>query len=88
MPFNLKLKSYQGNCDLCFLKGYRKKVQILREDITIADFWIFLEELTGGTRFRQDHTIQQIVQGVKIQIPIMFEEELNKLESINCFCGD
>lgn len=42
-PFRLELKDYQGNCDLCFLKSKRKKLTILSEDPTKAEFWREME---------------------------------------------
>ena len=42
-PFDLGLLSYQGNCDLCFLKGRAKLIRIIREDPSCADWWIAQE---------------------------------------------
>lgn len=58
-PFDLQLESYQGNCDLCFLKNRKRLRQIMYEDPHLADWWIRMEDLardelkagTGG-RFR------------------------------------
>ena len=38
--FDLKLKDYQGNCDLCFLKSIRKKMTLIKENRKISDRWI------------------------------------------------
>ena len=48
-----------GNCDLCFLKGYRKKQSIIRERPDLADWWIEIEEelseeVGKGAYFRAD----------------------------------
>ncbi|SFQ55531.1 adenine nucleotide alpha hydrolase family protein [Parafilimonas terrae] len=43
-PFNLELKSYQGNCDLCWKKSFLKLHTILKEDESIADWWQNMEE--------------------------------------------
>ena len=45
--FDLKLKDYQGNCDLCFLKSMRKKLTVLKEDASIADWWLDMEAKHG-----------------------------------------
>lgn len=37
--FDLELKDYQGNCDLCFLKSTRKKLTIISENPSVADWW-------------------------------------------------
>ena len=42
-PFDLELKDYQGNCDLCFLKSVRKKLTIIKENPKTADWWLDLE---------------------------------------------
>jgi len=42
--FDLELKDYEGNCDLCFLKSVRKKITILEQDVSIADYWSNLEQ--------------------------------------------
>lgn len=39
MPFRLQLKSYEGNCDLCFKKTLRKLLTIISEDSNCAKWW-------------------------------------------------
>ena len=39
-PFDLGIPSYAGNCDLCYLKGRAKLIHLIREDPTLADWWI------------------------------------------------
>jgi 3'-phosphoadenosine 5'-phosphosulfate sulfotransferase (PAPS reductase)/FAD synthetase len=39
-PFDLQLQSYEGNCDLCFLKGAGKITRIMRERPDLAKWWI------------------------------------------------
>lgn len=46
--FDLQLKDYQGNCDLCFLKSVRKKKTLIQENPTAADWWNLMEEEYGG----------------------------------------
>lgn len=59
--FDLRLKGYEGNCDLCFLKGKGKLTRIMRDRPDLADWWIEAEaeaEARGskpsGARFRSD----------------------------------
>jgi 3'-phosphoadenosine 5'-phosphosulfate sulfotransferase (PAPS reductase)/FAD synthetase len=47
-PFDLRLKSYEGNCDLCFLKGRRKRERIMRDRPDLAEWWIEQERAVGG----------------------------------------
>lgn len=58
-PFDLALKSYEGNCDLCFLKGAGKITRIMRERPDLAKWWIEAEaearsSKPSGARFRDD----------------------------------
>jgi hypothetical protein len=41
--FDLELKDYEGNCDLCFLKSKRKKLTILKENPSTYDWWAKME---------------------------------------------
>ena len=40
MPFDLHLEHYQGNCDLCFLKGRNMIKRLLTEHPEKAEWWI------------------------------------------------
>ena len=42
-PFDLGIPSYAGNCTACFLKGRAKLIRIIREDPSLADWWIAQE---------------------------------------------
>ncbi len=55
--FDLKLKDYQGNCDLCWKKSLRKKLTVLKETPAVADWWAQMESKYGLTEFerRQNH---------------------------------
>lgn len=41
--FDLELKDYEGNCDLCFQKSVRKRLTILKENPETAEWWIDME---------------------------------------------
>lgn len=98
-PFDLELPNYEGvtdwgNCDLCFLKGGKKKKSIIRQAPQLADWWIAMEnvasELTSGTaaRFRDD---QPSYSDMKIiatsQHEMDFGAEFDDA-TIPCFCGE
>lgn len=38
-PFDLRLNPWEGNCDLCFLKGWAKRVRIARDKPELVDWW-------------------------------------------------
>ena len=42
--FGLAITRWQGNCDLCFMKSDRKLLSLLRDDPSLADWWIGQEE--------------------------------------------
>lgn len=52
MPFRLELKSYEGNCDLCFKKTLRKLLTVISEDRRSVDWWKQtehnFEQFSGG----------------------------------------
>ncbi len=41
--FDLKLKPYQGNCDLCFKKSYKKLAKMVSDDNGVIDWWRDME---------------------------------------------
>jgi 3'-phosphoadenosine 5'-phosphosulfate sulfotransferase (PAPS reductase)/FAD synthetase len=52
-PFDLALKSHEGNCDLCFMKGPRKRQQIMRDRPDLSIWWMQHEDERRAT-FRDD----------------------------------
>lgn len=69
-PFDLALHSYEGNCDLCFLKARGKLMKLMRDRPELADWWIKIEDqrmlrsegLTSmrAGQFRQDETYRKL----------------------------
>jgi hypothetical protein len=82
MPFDLALEHYQGNCDLCFLKGLNKIKRLMREHPGKADWWRAMEELTDGT-FRSRVSIQELQDLIRTS-PTLFDYEDPDIE---CFCN-
>jgi len=52
-PFDLHLRSHEGNCDLCFLKGLGKRRNLARDRPDLAAWWAAQEARIGVT-FRHD----------------------------------
>lgn len=78
-PFDLNINSHEGNCDLCFLKGLGKKIELLRQKPEIANWWIDMENLIGST-FNKNYSVEQILK--------MSKEQLNLFDNdIECFCN-
>lgn len=38
-PFDLRLQPWEGNCDLCFLKGWAKRARIARDNPDLVAWW-------------------------------------------------
>jgi 3'-phosphoadenosine 5'-phosphosulfate sulfotransferase (PAPS reductase)/FAD synthetase len=94
--FDLRLQPWEGNCDLCFLKGLSRKLRIIRDRPDLADWWRERErELVGvlkptAARFRKDQpSYDQMLRMVEQQpllpgstdVPDLVEDD-----SIDCFC--
>jgi len=86
-PFKLNLKPHEGNCDLCFLKGIKKRIRILQEDPSIADWWISEELKVGGT-FRKEYSVAQLLKKAELLKTQLSLFENMPDTSISCFCGD
>lgn len=95
-PFDLELKGYQGNCDLCFLKGQGKLMQIMQENPELARWWIEKEQLfKGKTRLEEAGRFRKrgpsyagMLQMVQEQQLLPFcEDDLDDLASY-CRCTD
>lgn len=88
--FDLKLHSYQGNCDLCYLKGVNIKRTILRENPKIAQWWIEQEKTVGAT-WEKKRSVSKILQESKNTFPLAIDELENHKKNpplFSCFCGD
>jgi 3'-phosphoadenosine 5'-phosphosulfate sulfotransferase (PAPS reductase)/FAD synthetase len=80
--FDLKHNSNLGNCDLCFLKGKNKIINILRTEPKKADWWIKNEELTGHT-FKKDISYKTMLELSK---RLEFNFDIDETE-ILCNCN-
>jgi 3'-phosphoadenosine 5'-phosphosulfate sulfotransferase (PAPS reductase)/FAD synthetase len=89
--FDLQLESYEGNCDLCFLKAKWKRVRLVRENPTLVHWWKDWEKkkkdrnARAGSVFRQGESytdIEQIAQG-----PTQTTFDLNDYD-IPCSCAE
>lgn len=91
-PFDLQLKQYEGNCDLCHLKSLKKlKTIIAEQGEQISDWWIKEERKTNSTFLTGiDFSILTEIAtnrrfSKSIDTRAMIEHDLF---SISCFCGD
>jgi 3'-phosphoadenosine 5'-phosphosulfate sulfotransferase (PAPS reductase)/FAD synthetase len=78
-PFDLNINSHEGNCDLCFLKGLTKKIELLRQNPKVADWWIEMEKNINAT-FNKNYSVSELLK--------MSKEQLNLFDNdIECFCN-
>ncbi|MCW2763367.1 MAG: hypothetical protein JWR85_3568 [Marmoricola sp.] len=89
--FDLGLKSYEGNCDLCFLKGRRKRVEIVREHPTLAGWWSRMEReakcsVPSGARFDRFESVEQLLDATLAQ-PMFALTEPDDGEEFDAECG-
>lgn len=87
-PFDLKIKSYEGNCDLCWKKGLRKLMTITKDKPELAEWWREMDKkysmFTPKTRehnakppyrfFRDNMTIDDIIEESKFDFKLSVDE--------------
>lgn len=79
--FDLEIKDYEGNCDLCFLKSQRKKLTLISENPNISDWWKEMERKYSSEYQQQfdvirNKTIEELVE--LAQLP--FRKAIDKHE--------
>lgn len=79
--FDLGLKDYQGNCDLCHLKSLHKRQRCIEDNPKIADWWIEMEDLRQS-KFDIKFSVRELVNGTISQTNL-----LSQLD-VSCLCGD
>lgn len=89
-PFDLRLKSYEGNCDLCFLKGRARIERVLREHPELAGWWVSQEETDGSDRtFRKDRPTYRRMLDMVQRTPFLPGMDLNDDDgTLPCGCTD
>ena len=96
--FDLQLYSNDGttdwgNCSLCFLKGGKKKLSLIRERPDLADWWIRMEDMMsettagGAARFRNDQPSYREMKVIATDQGNMFSD-IEDNSTIPCFCGE
>ena len=78
-----------GNCDLCFLKAFKKKLSIVKARPDLADWWSDMEIRIGkdqkAGRFRSDQPAYADMKIMATDQGQLFDFDD---ETIPCFCGD
>jgi hypothetical protein len=96
--FDLELKDYEGNCDLCFKKSLKKRLTIVKENPKIAEWWEKMENKYSSEtipRFdlRTNKSVTEIKELAKkpfTQAKDLHELSKTQIELFNfetdCFC--
>ena len=97
-PFDLKIPSSKGNCDLCFMKGKGNLIETIRQEPHRVDWWIHQEKRSRykadqkGLRkksmcqFAQNHTFTDLKEQALSGAPISPEDMED--QGVDCFCTD
>jgi len=91
--FDLQLRSHEGNCDLCFMKGRGILQRIMRARPDLATWWIDQEAIglgdEGDMRFRHDRAPYARMLAIVHETPFLpglgLEEDDNAMP---CACTD
>ena len=89
-PFDLALRHWEGNCDLCFLKGERKRLRIISERPDLAQWWADREAEIGATFRAHARSYSALVKAVnsQVRLPILLDYEQDLDDTIDCSCTD
>lgn len=82
-PFNLALRTWEGNCDLCFNKGRAIRERIIRDNPDIAIWWDG-QEKDSGYQFAMRESVAEIVQHVQ-RTPMLIPDD--PIEEYDVECG-
>lgn len=82
-PFDLQLQTWEGNCDLCFLKSADKIRRIMRDRPDLAPWWVEQERRTGGA-FRADRPGYAELQRMETSQARLFDDQ----DLADCVCHE
>lgn len=63
--WDLALRSYEGNCDLCYLKGRAKRLRIMREHPEFVGWWAAAEARVGARFHAHEPGYAATLDGVR-----------------------
>ena len=100
--FDLQIKDYQGNCDICFKKSVRKRLTMIKENPKDADWWLEMENKYGTDKIprfdlRTNKSMEDLINESKQPFRTVKDlHELNKKQEslfdnemdyeTDCFC--
>lgn len=92
-PFNLTIRGFEGNCDLCFLKAERTLMRLVRDNPGMHEWWAEQERLNEGKtrdprmcKFNKAFTYEGIASAVS-NSPMLDLDYLTEEEEFDAECG-
>jgi hypothetical protein len=89
-PFQLGMKSYEGNCRLCYMKKENAVEHLIRQRPPDADWWSGWEDRVQG-RFRRDRPSYAGLKWIAEHQGLLFPEPEDMESVITCeggYCSD
>ena len=85
-PFDLSLRRWEGNCDLCFLKGKAKRLRILEDHPGMGGWWARMEGDRSAT-FRSGDPYRALIALAEnqLRLPLVLDDPTDLGE---CLCHD
>jgi 3'-phosphoadenosine 5'-phosphosulfate sulfotransferase (PAPS reductase)/FAD synthetase len=86
-PFDLALRQWEGNCDLCFMKSQRKRARIILDRPDLVGWWAE-QERVAGDKFRRDEPSYQRTLEITQSQGRLFEDEACAIDIGDCLCSN
>jgi 3'-phosphoadenosine 5'-phosphosulfate sulfotransferase (PAPS reductase)/FAD synthetase len=89
-PFDLALRPWEGNCDLCFLKGEKKRLRIISERPDLVNWWSEMEAERGSTFCKHRRPYSSLLNQVRSQVklPVVLDYDPDLDDTMDCSCTD
>lgn len=79
--FNLRIKDYEGNCDLCWKKSKRKRLTLIHENPNIVKWWNDMEVKYGKGKYLFDQREGLSIEELIKQASFPFRKVIDKYEN-------
>lgn len=86
-PFKLRLAPWEGNCDLCFLKGRARRERIMRDHPELVTWWATQEARVGGRFHAHEPGYARTLEAVT-RLPMLAMDIDAEDNTIPCTCTE
>lgn len=86
-PFDLRLRPWEGNCDLCFLKGQAKRLRIMQDTPHLSAWWVAMEAKIGASFRAHTPSYARLATFARDQLRLPLLEE-DPTDLGDCACTD